>query len=48
MIVKVYCPESEKSQIEKKAQAAGCSTSKYLKRQAFADLHSRAMFVELD
>ncbi|PZO20393.1 MAG: hypothetical protein DCF25_06720 [Leptolyngbya foveolarum] len=47
MIIKVYCSESEKSQIEKKALAAGFSTSKYLKRQAFADLHSRAMFVEM-
>lgn len=47
MEISVYCSESEKNQIEKKAQAAGYSISKYLKRQAFADLHSRAMFVEL-
>lgn len=47
MVISVYCSESEKNQIEKKAKAAGCSISKYLKKQAFADLHSRAMFVEL-
>lgn len=47
MVVKVYCSESEKNQIAKKAKAAGCSTSQYLKKQAFADIHSRAMFVEL-
>ena len=47
MIVKVYCSESEKIQIEKRAKAAGCSASKYLKKQALADIHSRAMFVEL-
>lgn len=47
MFIKVYCSKSEKNQIEKKAKAAGCSTSKYLKNQAFADIYSRAMFVEL-
>jgi len=47
MVIKVYCSESEKNQIEKNAKAAGCSVSKYLKKQAFTDIHSRAMFVEL-
>lgn len=47
MVVKVYCSESEKNQIEKRAKAAGCSVSKYLKKQAFADIHSKAVFVEL-
>lgn len=47
MEISVYCSESEKNQIDSKAKAAGCSASKYLKRQAFVDIHSRAMFVEL-
>ena len=47
MTIKVYCSPSEKIQIEKKAAANGCSVSKYLKKQALADVHSRAMFVEL-
>lgn len=47
MEISVYCSESEKNQIEKRAKAAGCSISKYLKKQALADTHSRAMFVEL-
>lgn len=47
MVIKVYCSESEKRQIEKRAKAARCSASKYLKKQALSDVHSRAMFVEL-
>lgn len=48
MIIKVYCSQSEKQEIEKGALEAGySSTSRYLKDKAFADYHSRAMFVEL-
>ena len=47
MTIKVYCSQSEKIQIGKKAAASGCSVSKYLKKQALADIHNRAMFVEL-
>lgn len=47
MVIKVYCSEQEKRQIESKAKANGCSVSKFLKQQAFLDIHSRAMFVEL-
>lgn len=48
MFIKLYCSESEKSQIEKDAKNAGySSTSKYLRNRAFADDHGRATLVEL-